>query len=104
MSMALPGLAAALSPRQQNPPTTSAATGTAFIGAYNFVNHTFQIVVTVSGVAPADVTGIHIHRGQLDVNGPVIVDFSAGPLTPAGSGFTISRPACRSAPARVAQP
>ena len=50
-------------------------------------------MVTVTGLAPADVTGFHIHQGAVGVNGPIIVDFTGvAPLVPAGTGFTFTAP------------
>ena len=74
------GLAATLSGDQEVPANTSTPSGTATITNYNTVTRTFDISVTVNDLAPASVTGFHIHRGAFGVNGPVIVDFSAGPL------------------------
>jgi hypothetical protein len=80
---------------QENPPTTSPATGTAAISNYNVVMKTFDITVTVSNLAPAAVTGFHIHRAPVGVNGPIIIDFIPGgvpiaPLVPMGDGFTFT--------------
>jgi hypothetical protein len=85
------GLTATLGADQENPPTTHAATATATVSNYNINTHTFDIVVTVTGLPPGDVTGFHIHQAQVGVNGPVIVDFTGvAPLVPAGTGFTFS--------------
>ncbi len=43
------------------------------------------------GSAAADVTGFHIHRAPVGVNGPIIVDFTGvSPLVPVGTGFTFT--------------
>ena len=85
------GLSATLGADQENPPTTHAATATATVSNYNIVTRTFDIVVTVSGLPPADVTGFHIHQAPVGVNGPIIVDFTGvAPLVPAGTGFTFT--------------
>jgi uncharacterized repeat protein (TIGR01451 family) len=89
-----PSLVAALGADQEVPPTASTATGTAAV-TYNNVAHTFDVTVTVDGIAPADVTGFHIHRGAFGTNGPIIVDFAPGgvpiaPLTPTATGFTFT--------------
>jgi hypothetical protein len=85
------GLSATLGADQENPPTGSAATGTATVSNYNIVTHTFDITVTVVGITPAEVTGFHIHQGVPGVNGPIIVDFvPLGGLTPVGTGFTFT--------------
>jgi hypothetical protein len=86
------GLSGTLGPDQQVPVTTSAATGTVAISNYSITTHTFDIVVTVSGLLPADVTGFHIHQAPTGANGPIIVDFTAlAPLVPDGAGgFTFT--------------
>ena len=84
-----PGLDATLGPDQEVPATTSSGSGTA-TATYDPAAKTVDITVTVSGIAPAAVTGFHIHRAAVGVNGPIIIDFGAGPLTPVGDGFTFS--------------
>jgi hypothetical protein len=85
------GLTATLGADQENPATTHTATATAAVTNYNIVTHTFDIVVTVTGLLPADVSGFHIHRAPIGVNGPIIVDFTGvAPLVPAGTGFTFT--------------
>ena len=84
------GLAATLAGDQEVPANASTASGTGTITNYNPATRTFDISVTVNDLAPASVTGFHIHRGAFGVNGPVIVDFSAGPLVAAGTGFTFN--------------
>ncbi len=85
------GLSATLGSDQENPPTTHAATGTATVTNYDITTHTFDITVTVTNLLPADVTGFHIHRAVVGVNGPIIVDFTGvAPLVPTGTGFTFT--------------
>ena len=85
------GLSATPGADQENPPTTHAGTATATVTNYNLATRTFDITVTVSGLAPADVTGFHIHQAAVGVNGPIIVDFTGvAPLVPAGTGFTFT--------------
>ena len=85
------GLSATLGGDQENPPTTHAATATATVTNYSITTRTFDIIVTVSGLPPADVTGFHIHQAPVGVNGPIIVDFTGvAPLVPAGTGFTFT--------------
>ncbi len=90
LGLTVSGLAATLAGDQEVPPTPATASGTATITNYNLVTKTFDISVTVNDLNPASVTGFHIHRGAFGVNGPVIVDFSTGPLVPAGTGFTFN--------------
>ena len=66
---------ATLGDDQEVAPTTHAGTGTATITNYNVTTRTFNIVVTVSDLPPADVTGFHIPQAAVGVNGPIIVDF-----------------------------
>jgi hypothetical protein len=84
------GMTAALNASQENPPTTSTATGSATITKYDLDRGTFDISVAVSGILAATVNGIHIHRGRVGVNGPIIVDFGVGTLVPTVDGFTFS--------------
>jgi Ca2+-binding RTX toxin-like protein len=84
------GMSATLGADQENPATTHAGTGTATVSNYNVVTRTFDINVSVSDLPPATVTGFHIHQAAVGVNGPIIVDFGAGPLVPSGTGFTFS--------------
>ena len=72
---------------QEVPPTTHAGTGTADYSNYNPSTRTFRVDVTVVDFPPGDVTGLHIHQGNTGVNGAMIVDLTAVPRTPAGSGF-----------------
>lgn len=67
------------------PATTTMASGSADI-TYDSVTKTFDITVNVSGIAPADVTGFHLHRAPFGVNGPMIIDFGVGSLVPDGAG------------------
>ncbi len=91
LGLGVTGLSAALGADQENPPTTHAGTGTAIVTNYSVTTHTFDINVTVSDLPPGDVTGFHIHRAPVGVNGPIIVDFTGlAPLVPVGTGFTFT--------------
>ncbi len=90
LGMTVNGLTGAMGSEQEVPPNNSIATGTATITNYNPIAKTFDIQVTVTDLNPALVTGFHIHRGTFGSNGPIIVDFTAGPLVPAGTGFTFT--------------
>ena len=86
-----PSLSGTADGLQESPAQTTTATGTATLSNYNPVTKTFDIAVTVSNLAPASVTGFHIHRAPVGVNGPIIIDLQAlGALVPAGSGFTFN--------------
>ena len=83
------GLTATLTPDQEVPATASTASGTATL-LYNVTTRTFDVNVSVSGLAPASVSGFHIHTAPVGVNGSIRVDFGAGSLVAAGDGFTFS--------------
>ena len=84
------GLSATFGADQENPPTTSTATGTATITNYNAVAKTFDISVTVVDLPVGDVTGFHIHRAPVGINGPIFIDFGTAGLVAAGTGFTFA--------------
>ncbi len=84
-----PGLTSSLDAEQEVPPTTSPATGTATL-TYNNVTNTFDISGTIDNFDPTTVTGFHIHRAPVGINGPIIVDLGGLTRTPAGTGFTFS--------------
>jgi hypothetical protein len=84
------GLSATLAGNQEVPTTVHAGTGTATITNYSVTARTFDINVAVSDLAPADVTGFHIHRAAVGVNGPIIINFSVASLVPSGTGFTFT--------------
>ncbi len=85
------GLNATLQGTQQAPVASSIAAGTATITNYNAFSKTFDLSVTVTDLAPADITGFHIHRGVVGTNGPIIIDLQAlGAPVPAGTGFTFT--------------
>jgi hypothetical protein len=90
---ALISLTANINGAQENPPSGSAATGTG-IFTLNDVTRTLDLSVTVVGLNPALVTGFHIHRAAIGVNGPIIIDLAAlfglGSLVPSGTGFTFN--------------
>lgn len=81
------GFAAELTGDQEAPSTLSTATGTATVANYDQDTRTFDVTVAVSGIAPAEVTGFHIHKAATGVNGPIEIDFGTGSLIPSGSGF-----------------
>ncbi len=84
------GLAASLTADQEQPATSSTASGLATL-TYDNVAKTFDVSVTVSGLPAASVTGFHIHGAPVGVNGSVRVDFGAGSVVSDGSGgFTFS--------------
>ena len=87
-------LSGTLEGAQENPGQVSTATGTVSV-TYNAVAKTYNISAAVSNLLPAAVTGYHIHRASVGVNGPIIVDLAAifglGALTADGSGgFTFN--------------
>ena len=90
LGLSTTGLSATFGADQENPPTASTATGTATMTNYNPVAKTFDISVTVVGLPVGDVTGFHIHRAPVGINGPIIIDFGTAGLVAAGSGFTFN--------------
>jgi hypothetical protein len=85
------GLSAALRAGQVAPPTTSAATGAAAITNYNILTRSFDINVSVSGLPPADVTGLDIHWAAVGSIGGFVVDLMPlAAIVPAGDGFTFA--------------
>jgi hypothetical protein len=71
---------ARLSGANENPPTTSTATG---IGVLVLNDAETQATVTATHDISIPVTGGHIHRGVVSTNGPVIFPFPA-PASPVG--------------------
>jgi hypothetical protein len=67
--------ASLLSGRQQVPPVSTAATGTATV-TLNAALTEATVVVTVDGLA--DITMAHIHAGNLGVNGPILFTLAEG--------------------------
>ncbi len=59
------------------PPTGSQAIGSAALMIFLDTN-AFALAVTVSGIAPTDLTGAHIQVGGPDENGPAIIDLGDG--------------------------
>jgi hypothetical protein len=61
---------------QEVPPTGSAAYGTA---SFNLDDQSWILSgsVTITGLAPEDVIGMHIHNAPVGVNGPIIFDILA---------------------------
>ncbi len=91
LGLGVTGLSAVLDGGQEVTSNGSSATGTAAFSNYSVPNKTFDLTLTVTDLAPADVTGLHLHRGGVGLNGPVILDLLAlGTLTPVGTGFTLT--------------
>jgi hypothetical protein len=67
---------ASLSGSNEVPPVTTLATGTVVM-TYNTLANTFDIEVTVPGIAAANVIGWSIHAAPAGLNGPVIVNFAS---------------------------
>ena len=88
--MSSTGLSATFGADQEIRPRPAPPTGTATITNYDPVAKTFNISVTVDGLFPADVTGFHIHRAPVGVNGPIIIDFGSAGLVATGTGFTFN--------------
>ncbi len=70
-------LAGVIDGGQENPGQVTTATGTVTISNYNTVTRTFDISASVSNLLPSAVTGFHIHRAPVGVNGPIILDLAA---------------------------
>ncbi|QDU22324.1 beta strand repeat-containing protein [Urbifossiella limnaea] len=91
LGLGVAGLTAALDGGQEVPSNGIAAAGTGTVSNYNALTRTFDLNLTVGGLAPAAVTGIHLHRGGLGANGPIVLDLLAlGTLLPNGTGFTLA--------------
>jgi fibronectin-binding autotransporter adhesin len=94
LGLGVSGLSASLDGGQENPANGQPGTGTATFTNYNVVTKTFDIAVTVTDLNPALVTGFHIHRAGVGVNGPIILPldtlFGLGSLVPSGTGFTFN--------------
>src|SRR2546429_3631222 len=70
---------ATLSPDNETPPTTSAATGSAVFGVINDTILSWRVDVA----ATDSITASHIHAGDATVaSGPVIVNLFAAPAAP----------------------
>ena len=70
-------LAGVIDGGQENPGQVTTANGTVSITNYNSATKTFDISAHVSNLAPGAVTGYHIHRAPVGVNGPIILNLSA---------------------------
>jgi hypothetical protein len=68
-------LRATINAAQENPATTSAATGNAVM-FYNVATNTFDLVVSISGLTNT-ATNSHIHEGAVGANGPVVTGLGA---------------------------
>ncbi len=71
------GLVGVIDGGQENPGQVTTATGTVTITNYNSITKTFDISANVSNLLPSAVTGFHIHRAPVGVNGPIILDLAA---------------------------
>ncbi len=82
-------LTASLAGDQQNPPTTHPATAFIRLTSYDVATRTFNMIVEATGLLSTDVTGFHIHRAPVGVDGPIIVDLPL-PTPPfaGGTGFS----------------
>jgi len=79
-----------LSGTQEVPSVTTAATGEVEL-VYSRDANTFDITATFTGIAQANVTGIHLHSGASGVEGPVIVDLlAAGAQLTQGTGGALT--------------
>lgn len=76
---------ATLSASNEVPAVVSLANGTAVM-TYNKLNNTFDVVVTVAGIAASNVVGWHIHLAPAGLNGPIIVDLSGSGFVDLGGG------------------
>jgi hypothetical protein len=63
-------ISGAIDGSQENPPTSTKASGSLW-GTYNSVTNELMLDITVTGLESA-LTGRHIHRGAVGVNGPVV--------------------------------
>ncbi len=68
-------LRATINAAQENPATTSAATGTATM-FYNVRDNTFDLAVNITGLSNT-ATASHIHEGAVGVNGGVVTNLGA---------------------------
>ena len=89
-----PGLSGTLEGAQENPAQNTVAGGSVTL-TYNNVAKTYDISAQVTNLLPSLVTGFHIHRAPVGVNGPIIVDLAAifglGSLVADGlGGFTFN--------------
>jgi hypothetical protein len=80
-------LRATINAAQENPATSSPATGTAIM-LYDVRANTFDLIVSISGMTNL-ATNSHIHEGAAGVNGPVVTGLGAEAVyTRTGSNLT----------------
>jgi hypothetical protein len=81
-------VAASMDGAQEVPANASTATGSASMIYDSGAHKLASLVVTVTGIDLADVTGFHIHAGAPGVDGPIIVDLlSFGSFVSFGSSI-----------------
>jgi hypothetical protein len=78
-----------VTPIQETPPNASAALGSVFLTYDNSTHTIFGFSVGVTGIAPAQITGLKLRRGPVNVAGPVVVNLlGLGSVASSGSnGF-----------------
>ena len=74
---------------QENPPVTGEGYAIAHF-TFDSATRVFTYAVTVNGLSPGLVTGSHIHRGAIGVNGPIIHPFSLVGFTQVAGSITFS--------------
>jgi hypothetical protein len=73
---------------QETPPNVRAAVGNAFLNYDNATRNFLGFSVSVSGITPAQVTGLKLRRGPVNAAGPVVINLiGSGSLTASGDGF-----------------
>jgi len=82
-----------ITPIQETPPNTSAAFGSGS-NAYDTSTHSILgLGLSVSGIAPAQVTGLKLRRGAVNTAGPVVANLiGLGSIGPSGNGFQYNAP------------
>src|SRR3954469_17503417 len=82
-----------ITPIQETPPNTSTAVGSGS-NAYDPVTHSiFGLGLSVSGITPAQVTGLKLRRGAVNAAGPVVANLiGLGSVVPSGNGFQYNAP------------
>ncbi|MEJ5251643.1 MAG: CHRD domain-containing protein [Chthonomonadetes bacterium] len=81
-------LQATLTGSQEVPPVSTNASGVLF-GSYDDVTKTINLAISITGLSQGDITGSHIHRAPIGVNGPVIFNIGNGSSYAALSGQLI---------------
>src|ERR1044072_472385 len=82
-----------ITPIQETPPNTSTAFGS---GSNNYDSPSHSILglgLSVSGITPAQVTGLKLRRGAVNPAGPVVANLiGLGSIVPSGNGFQYNAP------------